>query len=71
MKNNKPNKLTTIVIKKSILKKKCMNIAIKVNNGIDSRYNSNRFELSLLLNTSFLKKKPYPIDEKKIKNKYR
>ena len=45
MKNNKPNKLTTIVIKKSILKKKCMNIAIKVNNGIDSRYNSNMFEL--------------------------
>ena len=33
-----------------------MNIPIKVNNGIDSRYNSNRFELSLLLNTSFLKK---------------
>ena len=48
-----------------------MNIPIKVNNGIDSRYNSNRFELSLLLNTSFLKNKPYPIDEKKIKNKYR
>ena len=48
-----------------------MNIPIKVNNGIDSRYNSNRFELLLLLNTSFLNKIPYPIDEKKIKNKYR
>ena len=49
-----------------------MNIPIKVNNGIDSRYNSNRFELLLLLlNTSCLNKIPYPIDEKKIKNKYR
>ena len=48
-----------------------MNIPINVNNGIDSRYNSNRFELSLLLNTSFLKKKKNLIEEKKIKNKYR
>ena len=43
-----------------------MNIPIKVNNGIDSRYNSNRFELSLLLNKVF-EKKPYQLMKKKLK----
>ena len=48
-----------------------MNIPTKVNRGIDNRNNSKILEFSLVLNVSFLKKKPYPIDEKKIKNKYR